>query len=82
MIHELTAELKERLHYSAIWYLEKGEYSPLTDEEERSVKTFYALEESVDQASATVIEHMVELNGEASRAIRDGLSYDGRPRKR
>jgi hypothetical protein len=63
MTHELTAELKERLHYSAIWFLEKGEYSPLTDEEERSVKTFYALEESVDQASATVIEHMAELNG-------------------
>jgi hypothetical protein len=62
MTHEMTAELKERLHYSAIWFLEKGEYSPLTDEEKRSVKTFYTLEESVDEASATVIEHMLELN--------------------
>ena len=33
MTHEMTAELKERLHYSAIWFLEKGEHSPLTDEE-------------------------------------------------
>jgi ribosomal protein S27AE len=39
--------LAEALRYSAIWYLEKAEYAELTDEEDRNVKTFWALEKSV-----------------------------------
>jgi len=39
--------LAEALRYSAIWYLEKGEYTELMDEEDRNVKTFWALEKSV-----------------------------------
>jgi hypothetical protein len=39
--------LAEALRYSAIWYLEKGEYTELTDEEDRNVKTCWALEKSV-----------------------------------
>ena len=39
--------LAEALRYSAIWYLEKAEYAKLTDEEDRNVKTFWALEKSV-----------------------------------
>jgi hypothetical protein len=39
--------LAEALRYSAIWCLEKAEYAELTDEEDRNVKTFWALEKSV-----------------------------------
>jgi hypothetical protein len=48
MSGQTMRRLAEALRYSAIWYLEKGEYTELTDEEDRNVKTFWALEKSVE----------------------------------
>ena len=47
MTRGTMGRLAEALRYSAIWYLEKAEYAELTDEEDRNVKTFWALEKSV-----------------------------------
>lgn len=48
MPREMTERLKEAFEYSAIWHLEKTECGDeLTDEEDRNVKAFYALRDSV-----------------------------------
>jgi hypothetical protein len=55
--------LAEALRYSAIWYLEKAEYAELTDEEDRNVKTFWALEESVKNIPSAPRQELLGLVG-------------------
>jgi hypothetical protein len=53
--------LTEALRYSAIWYLEKAEYAEPTDEEDRNVKTFWALEKSVVDIQPTLKRDLLGL---------------------
>ena len=53
--------LAEALRYSAIWYLEKAEYAELTDEEDRNVKTFWALEKSVEDIQPALKQGLLGL---------------------
>jgi hypothetical protein len=53
--------LAEALRYSAIWYLEKAEYAELTDEEDRNVKTFWALEKSIEDISPALKRDLLGL---------------------
>jgi hypothetical protein len=56
-----TRRLAEALRYSAIWYLEKAEYAALTDEEDRNVKTYWALEESVKNIPSAPRQELLGL---------------------
>jgi hypothetical protein len=53
--------LAEALRYSAIWYLEKAEYAELTDEENKNVKTFWALEKSVEDIPSALKRDLLGL---------------------
>jgi hypothetical protein len=61
MTRGTMGRLAEALRYSAIWYLEKAEYAELTDEEDRNVKTFWALEKSVEDIQPTLKQDLLGL---------------------
>jgi hypothetical protein len=60
-MREIAERLDEAFEYSAIWYLEKGEFEELTDEENRNVKSFYALQESVKEMSPALMQDAADL---------------------
>jgi hypothetical protein len=61
MTRRTIGRLAEALRYSAIWYLEKAEYAELTDEENRNVKTFWALEKSVEDIPPALKQDLLGL---------------------
>ena len=61
MTRGTMGRLAEALRYSAIWYLEKAEYAELTDEEDRNVKTFWALEKSVEDIQPALKRELLGL---------------------
>jgi hypothetical protein len=61
MTRGTMGRLAEALRYSAIWYLEKAEYAELTDEEDRNVKTFWALEKSVEDIQPALKQDLLGL---------------------
>ena len=63
-MRDMRERMAEAFEYSAIWYLEKGEFEELTDEEDRNVKLFYTLEESVAEIPPALIQ---DLTGLASK---------------
>jgi len=58
---EMSERLAEAFEYSAIWYLEKGEFEELTEEEGRNVDTFRAFEEVVTEISPALMQDAAEL---------------------
>jgi hypothetical protein len=62
MHEKMTERLEEAFEYSAIWHLEKTECgSELTDEEDRNVKTFRALRDSVKDIPPELMRRTAEL---------------------
>jgi hypothetical protein len=62
-VREMAERMEEAFEYSAIWYLEKGEFEELTNEEGRNVVSFYALEKSVKEMSPALMQDTTELAG-------------------
>jgi len=60
-MRKMAERLDEAFEYSAIWYLEKGEFEELTDEEHRNVKSFYAFKESVKEMSPALMQDAADL---------------------
>ena len=62
MQREMTERLEEAFEYSAIWHLEKTECGDaLTDEEDRNVKTFHRLRDSVQDIPPELMRRTAEL---------------------
>ena len=62
MQRQMTERLEEAFEYSAIWHLEKTECGgELTDEEDRNVKTFHALRDSVKDIPPELMRRTAEL---------------------
>jgi hypothetical protein len=62
MQRDMTERLEEAFEYSAIWHLEKTECGDeLTDEEDRNVKTFYALRDSVKDIPPELMQRTSDL---------------------
>jgi hypothetical protein len=60
-MRDMRERIAEAFEYSAIWYLEKGEFEELTDEEGRNINLFYALEESVTEIPPALMQDVTEL---------------------
>jgi hypothetical protein len=62
MQRDMAERLEEAFEYSAIWHLEKTECGDeLTDEENRNVKTFHALRDSVKDIPPELMQRTSDL---------------------